>query len=115
MNTQQTVPYLRSLSYCLDKVVEEGYKEDFRVTDNSMYSLQTGKKFTPDDVKVVNFFRFEGITDPADNAILYIIETANGAKGTIADAYGLYADTQLSQFMKEVEDIHKKGTAAANG
>ena len=56
----------------------------------------------------MNFFRFEGESDPDDNAILYVIETNDGTKGTLIDAYGVYNDAKVTQFMKEVESIHKK-------
>ena len=42
-------------------------------------------------------------------SILYAIETADGNKGTLVDAYGLYSDEETGAFMKEVE-IHKKVT-----
>jgi hypothetical protein len=42
-------------------------------------------------------------------SVLYAIETADGNKGTLVDAYGLYADDDTGEFMKEVE-IHKKVT-----
>jgi len=42
-------------------------------------------------------------------SILYAIETTDGNKGTLVDAYGLYADDDTGEFMKEVE-IHKKVT-----
>ena len=56
----------------------------------------------------MNFYRFEGESDPDDNAILYIIETNDGTKGTLVDAYGVYNDSRVSQFMKAVETIQKK-------
>jgi hypothetical protein len=43
-------------------------------------------------------------------SILYVIETSDGRKGTLIDAYGLYADDNIGEFMKEVEDIQKKVT-----
>ena len=72
-----------------------------------MLALSTGKKYSPDKVEIVNFFRFEGASDPADNAILYAIKTKDGTKGTLTDAYGPYADPHISKFMKQVEDISK--------
>ncbi len=65
-----------------------------------------------EEVHIINFFRFEGASDPSESAILYVIETDDGAKGTIMDAYGMYADAGIDQFIKEVEDISKKHTTA---
>jgi hypothetical protein len=69
--------------------------------------MTSKKKYKPKDVIAVNFYRFEGITDPDDMSILYAIETFDGGKGTLTDAYGRYSDEDTSAFMKQVE-IHKK-------
>jgi hypothetical protein len=63
--------------------------------------------YSCEDVNAVNFYRFEGITDPDDMSILYAIETCDGAKGTLMDAYGHYSDEDTGEFMKQVE-IAKK-------
>jgi hypothetical protein len=89
-------------------MVMDGYVEDFKVSDRGLESLKSGKWYRPEDIEVVNFFRFEGMSDPDDNAILYVIQTKDGTKGTLIDGYGIYMDSKLSAFMKEVENIHKK-------
>ena len=61
----------------------------------------------PDEVVAVNFFRFEGPSNPDDMSILYAIETTDGRKGTLVDAYGIYADEKTGEFFQSVE-IHKK-------
>jgi hypothetical protein len=38
----------------------------------------------------------------------YVIETTDGLKGTLVDAYGPYADRKLSEFMQQVESFQKK-------
>jgi hypothetical protein len=48
------------------------------------------------------------MSDPDDNAILYVIKTSDDTKGTLIDGYGVYMDPKLSAFMKEVENIQKK-------
>lgn len=67
-----------------------------------------GQCFPSGAVQVVNFYRFEGDSDPADNTILYIIETSSNVKGTLVDAYGAYADEAVNKFMKAVEGVHKQ-------
>jgi len=101
---------MKTLASCLNKVVRDGYTENFKVTEEGLQSLETEKLYKPDEVHIVNFFRFEGASDPSDSAILYIIETNNGAKGTLTDAYGMYGDADIDKFIKEVEDISKKHT-----
>jgi len=56
----------------------------------------------------VNFYRFEGSSDPADNSILFAIETSDGKHGTLVDAFGPYADTKVTSFIQQVEEINKK-------
>lgn len=101
---------MTDLEICLKRLEEKGYKEQFRVEKGKLVSISNDKKkYKPDDVVAANFFRFEGITDPEDMSILYAIETNDGCKGTLVDAYGLYSDDDTGEFMKEVE-VHKKVT-----
>ena len=108
INENNTMPYMKSLATCLNRMVNDGYTEDFKVTDNGLEALQKHNLYSADQIEVVNFYRFEGESDPDDNAILYVIETADGTKGTLVDAYGTYNDAKVTQFMKDVQTIHKK-------
>ena len=108
VNENNSMPYMKSLATCLNRMVSEGYTEDFNVTEQGLHSVQHQHNYAPEQIQVVNFYRFEGESDPDDNAILYIIETADGTKGTLVDAYGTYNDARVSQFMKDVQTIHKK-------
>ncbi|HVF80488.1 MAG TPA: hypothetical protein VM884_01065 [Flavisolibacter sp.] len=89
------------------KLEKHGYTEQFRVEKDKLVSLTSKKKYKASDVKAANFYRFEGITDPDDMSILYAIETTDGAKGTLTDAYGIYSDDDTGAFMKKVETEKK--------
>lgn len=95
----------------LEKVQENlekyGYTEQFRVEKGKLIGVESKKKYKPADVKAVNFYRFEGISDPDDMSILYAIETCDGCKGTLTDAYGRYSDEETGEFMKQVEVAKK--------
>jgi hypothetical protein len=99
---------LKTLSACLNKALKDGYTTNFKVVEEGLQSLETEKLYQPDEVHIADFFRFEGDSNPSDNAILYLIETNDGTKGTLTDAYGMYADANVDKFIKEVEDITKK-------
>ena len=101
------IPWMKSLSSCVNRMKEEGYKEDFQVTEKGLSTFNSDKSYRSDEVSIVNFYRFEGVSDPGDNTILYVIETADGGKGTLVDGYGAYADENVSRFIVEVEKIQK--------
>lgn len=99
---------MKTLSSCVNHLTRQGYEAQFKVTKDGLKSLATEKVYRPDEVKIASFYRFEGDSDPADNSILYAIETGSGEKGTLSDAYGIYNDANVSAFIKEVEDCAKK-------
>ncbi|HUQ65921.1 MAG TPA: hypothetical protein VM101_07190 [Flavitalea sp.] len=108
VNENKIVPDLKTLQACLAKMMETGFTEDFKATDEGLQSLKTDKIYTPAEVSIVNFYRFEGPSNPDDMSILYAIETNDGIKGTLVDAYGTYASPEVNQFVLEVENIQKK-------
>ncbi len=108
MQTDSTTEEMKTLASCLNKLVLDGYTEDFKAGERGLLSLQSQRIYEPSQVQIVNFFRFEGASDPADNTILYVIETNDGIKGTLVDAYGSYADEKVTAFIKQVEEINKK-------
>jgi hypothetical protein len=106
--SEKLMPELRTLAYCQNKAVEKGYKGNFKATPAGLEFIETGVSYKPEQINVVDFYRFEGITDPADMAVLYVIETDDGAKGTLVDAYGTYSDHDVAKIMIEVDQIAKK-------
>jgi hypothetical protein len=98
---------MATLSQALNNAVEKGYTEDFQFSSGSL-TTHAKDHYAPVDITIPNFYRFEGYSDPEDNAILYLIETTDGKKGTLIDAYGTYADAKLANFIRAVEDIKKK-------
>ena len=107
VNENNSLPYMKSLSTCLNRIVLDGYTEDFKVTEEGLQGMNNHTVYQPTQLQVVNFFRFEGMSDPDDNAVLYVIETEDGTKGTLTDAYGNYSDDDTGAFMKKVETEKK--------
>lgn len=99
---------LTPLITVLAQVKKEGHKLDFKVTDDGFLSTMDDKqRYTADQVQIVNFYRFEGESNPDDMSILYVLETSDGLKGTITNAYGPYANETIDNFMKQVTDLGK--------
>lgn len=104
---------MKTLTSCTNKLNGEGYSAQFKALKGGLESLDSKKIYQPDEVRIASFYRFEGESDPSDNAILYAIETSEGERGTLVDSYGAEADTKVSEFIQAVENIHKTAPGEA--
>lgn len=98
---------MSSLSELTNVLEQKGFTEQFRVEERLLKTSRDDKGYRPDEVRAVNFYRFEGMSDPDDTSVLYAIETVDGRRGTLIDAYGTYSDSDVDEFVKEME-IFKK-------
>jgi hypothetical protein len=102
----------RSLVNVENRLSADGFNKDFKVENGRLHTLDTGssKTYGPEDVTIVDFYRFEGESDPDDMSILYAIEANDGVRGTVSSAYGTYGDAGLDEFMLQVENLGKNLT-----
>jgi hypothetical protein len=91
-----------TLAGVMEDMAERGFTEHFKVENGRLRAVGKGERFSPDRVVVTEYYRFEGVSDPDDMAILYGIETRNGIRGTLTDAFGFYADARVGAFMSNV-------------
>lgn len=107
--------HMKTMASCLNSLSAGGYETQFKAVKNGLKSLKTERVYGPSEVKITNFYRFEGESDPSDNSILYAIETTSGERGTLTDAYGVYSDSNVAAFIKDVEEIQKKAHPTSSG
>ncbi|WP_290797722.1 hypothetical protein [Flavihumibacter sp. UBA7668] len=108
MKPNSDAAIMKSLSHCMEKMTKDGYTANFGVVDQHLQHMDSGHSYTSDQIQIVDFYRFEGESDPEDSSILYVIETSDGRKGMLVDAYGAYSNPEVDEFIKQVEEIKKK-------
>ena len=91
-----------TLTEVIERLADEGFTEHFGVQGNRLRSFGSGRTFGATDVVIRKFHRFEGVSDPDDMSIVYAIESASGVRGTLIDAFGVYADPAVSAFVTDV-------------
>ncbi|WP_019038804.1 hypothetical protein [Psychroflexus tropicus] len=77
-----------TLSQTMNMLRDHGYTEDLNLLDEHLENKAKNKKYPVEDFEVDEYFRFEGMANPADNSILYAISTSDGHKGMLVDGYG---------------------------
>jgi hypothetical protein len=88
-----------TLTEAVEGLQGQGFTIDFDLVEDGVHSKDLKKKWLAQELTVSEFHRFEGMTNPGDNMILYAIECEDGRKGLLVDAYG--ADVYISREMIE--------------
>ena len=91
-----------SLAQATANLIKEGYTINFRVNDEGKLVDNKRVEFNPKQVKLNEFHRFEGASNPADSSILYAVETDSGLKGLVVDSFGADGSVITSDFMNKV-------------
>lgn len=81
---------------------KRGYESEFQFRDGKLRDLDTGITYGQQDLKVVEFHRFEGQTNPSDMSIVYALESQSGCKGMVVSSFGPYAEPDMVEFMRAV-------------
>jgi len=81
---------------------EKGYVSSFHIKELKLINNETKNEYNPEDVKIVAEHRYEGMSNPSDMSILYVIETNKNEKGTVLVGYGPSADIEIAEFFKNI-------------
>ncbi len=76
-----------TLSLAVNSLTMKGYTEDFKAEENCIKELYSKNEYQPEALKIVNSYRFEGMTNPEDETVLFAIVANDGTKGTLVMSY----------------------------
>jgi len=89
-----------TVSNAINALREQGFTLDFNIEGNHLVSGQ--ERVHLDDFTIVDVYRYEGNTDPADEAAVYAIASSNGAKGILVTGYGATADPLTNEMVEKL-------------
>jgi hypothetical protein len=89
-----------TVSEAITKLREQGFTTDFNLEENCLI-CQTGK-FEPHEFEIVDVYRYEGDSDPGDEAAVYAIQSASGVKGILVAGYGMSSDTYSTEILRKL-------------
>ncbi len=93
-----------TVSEAVNGLKERGFSLDFNLSENCLVCQDD--KFDVDDFEIVETHRFEGNTDPADEATVYAIEGKAGKKGILVSGYGISAEGMSAEMVKKLTFHH---------
>ena len=82
----------------------DGYTSNFKCQNGLLMELENKKEYEPNQIIIEREHRFEGLSNPSDMSILYIIKTDDGLKGMVTASYGAKSDTDVDEFFKKIPE-----------
>ena len=96
---------MTTLSEITNKLKAEGYTEDFNLQGSCLQCQSSLIQVFPHEFKVDKHYRFEGLSDPSDEAVVYAISSAKyNLKGTLVNGYGIYSEPLADEMVKALRD-----------
>jgi hypothetical protein len=89
-----------TVSNAISKLREQGFTLDFNLKGNSLVCNEAALR--PEDFEIVDTYRYEGDSDPGDEAVVYAIRSASGLKGILVAGYGTTADSASTELLKKL-------------
>lgn len=90
-NNQQSRYSYETLSEAVNDLVKRGYTADFLLLEEKEYLFckDNSLELSPEDFTIDEVHRFEGMTDPADESIVFAISSAkHNVKGLVINSFG---------------------------
>jgi hypothetical protein len=100
-----SLKFLKMFSYdtvteAVNGLKKRGFDLDFNLHENCL--ICQGNKFNISDFEITEVYRFEGNSDPSDEAIVYAIESVSGTKGVLVSGYGISAEGMSAEMAKKL-------------
>ncbi len=92
-----------TLSEAVNDLSERGYTNDFKLGGNAITCKALDLQLEPENFRIDEHYRFEGVSNPDDNSVVYAISSDKGMKGVIIDAYGVYAESLSFELLNKLK------------
>ncbi len=93
---------MKSVIEIIEQLRSEGYINDFSIKNDTILDDSGKKSYRPEDLIIERIERYEGDSNPSDNAVIYVLTAKDGTKGILVDSYGAYADPKLAKIIGDI-------------
>jgi hypothetical protein len=94
-----------TVAEAVNDLKKRGYTTDFNIVGDCIHCNQTLTSLKAPEFEITEVYRFEGNSDPADEAVVYAIESKHGLKGVLVNGFGISAD-EVGEEMIQKLSIH---------
>jgi len=91
----------------INDLQKRGFTYDFNLDKDIINPILIKDSHSPEDIKIVEVYRFEGESDSSESAVVYALESEKfHLKGFMVNAYGIYSDAHSSALIAKLQVEH---------
>lgn len=95
---------MKTVSEVINDLQKEGYTIDFNLKENCPECHGNYLRLHPEDFIIDKHYRFEGISDPEDEAVVYAISSLKqNLKGVLVNGYGISSDPLTEDTVRAIK------------
>jgi len=95
---------MTSLSEVINALAKQGYTLDFNLKSNQIAGADNPVQAFPEQFLIDKHYRFEGESNPDDEAIVYAISSVDGkTKGILVNGYGTTSESCGDDIIKKLK------------
>ena len=95
---------MTTMTEVINKLRADGYMEDFNLQQNCLICRDGHFSVLHNEFVIDKTYRFEGDTDPADEATVYAISSEKyGIKGVLVNGGGIYSDPLTDEMLESLK------------
>ncbi|MCA9509743.1 MAG: phosphoribosylpyrophosphate synthetase [Myxococcota bacterium] len=103
---------METLRDALRRFERAGFRDAFRAEREGLRAIAAKRTYAPEELVIDEVARFEGDTDPQDEAVLFAVRADDGSvRGTLVATYGPQGDARLAELVHRLETAHRARTA----
>ncbi|MBV8390629.1 MAG: phosphoribosylpyrophosphate synthetase [Mucilaginibacter sp.] len=89
-----------TITEAIEQLHKQGYTLDFNLLRDKL--IADGQEYVATEFEIADLYRYEGQTDPADEATVYALTSASGLKGILVSGYGVSSDSESEETIKQL-------------
>ncbi len=89
-----------TVTEAIEQLHGQGYTLYF-ILKNSMLEA-SDQTYQAEDFEITDLYRYEGPSDPADEAVVYALSSKSGVKGLLVAGYGPSSDRESEEVLKKM-------------
>lgn len=100
---------METLSQAVNRLTAAGYRDDFRAEPGGLAAVGSHCLHEPEDLVIEEIVRFEGASDPGDEAIVFALRCEiHGTRGTWVVTFGPSVDPLDAEMVRRLSDGRRR-------